>query len=119
MQSILGGQNDLRGFRFARFYDKNAFVVNGEYRWQIFTGMDGALFYDAGKVFPRHGQLNFHDLEGSAGFGFRVNARNSVFLRVDVGFSHEGFQIWFSFNDVFGNSGGVAQSLFSSRYLPR
>ena len=119
MQPLLGGQNDLRGFRFARFYDKNAFLLNGEYRWEIFTGLDGALFYDAGKVFPRPGQLNFRDLEGSAGFGFRVNARNSVFLRLDVGFSHEGFQVWFSFNELFGNSGGVAQSLFASRYRPQ
>jgi hypothetical protein len=118
MQPLVGGQNDLRGYRFARFFDNNAFVVNGEYRWEIFTGLDGALFYDAGKVFPRRSQLNFHDLEGSAGFGFRVNARNSVFFRLDVGFSHEGFQVWFSFNDIFGNSGGVAQSLFASRYRP-
>lgn len=119
MQPILGGQNDLRGYRFARFYDNNAFVLNGEYRWEIFTGLDGALFYDAGKVFHRRSELNFHDLKGSAGFGFRVNARNSVFFRLDVGFSHEGFQIWFSFNDVFGNSGGVAQSLYASRYWPQ
>lgn len=43
MQSLAGGQNDLRGYRFARFYDKNAFILNGEYRWEIFTGLDGAL----------------------------------------------------------------------------
>jgi Omp85 superfamily domain len=117
MQPLLGGQNDLRGYRFGRFYDNNAFVLNGEYRWEIFSGLDGALFYDAGKVFPRKSQLNFHDLEGSAGFGFRVNTRNSVFLRLDVGFSQEGFQVWFSFNEIFGNSGGISQSLYGSRYL--
>ncbi|HBY61157.1 MAG TPA: hypothetical protein DEH78_15150 [Solibacterales bacterium] len=116
MQPLLGGQNDMRGFRFGRFYGNNALVLNSEYRWEIFSGLDGALFYDAGKVFQKRGQLNFSNLEGSAGFGFRVNARNSTFLRLDVGFSHEGFQIWFSFNDVFGGSGGVAQSLYTSRY---
>ncbi|MDX2149770.1 MAG: hypothetical protein SFV54_03480 [Bryobacteraceae bacterium] len=116
MQPLVGGQNDLRGFRFARFYDNNALVMNGEYRWEIFSGLDGALFYDAGKVFPRRSQLNFANLRHSAGFGFRVNARNSTFLRFDVGFSNEGFQIWFSFNDIFGGSGGVAQSLYTTRY---
>jgi hypothetical protein len=60
-----------------------------------------ALFADAGKVFPRRGQLNFSNLESSVGFGFRANVRNSVFLRVDVGFSHEGFMVWFKFNNVF------------------
>ncbi len=39
--------------------------------------------------------------ESSAGFGFRFNARNRTFLRLDVGFSHEGYQVWFKFNDVF------------------
>jgi hypothetical protein len=115
MQTFVGGPNDLRGFQFGRFWDNNALVLNGEYRWEIFTGLDGALFFDAGKVFPRPGQLNFRDLKGSGGFGFRANVRNATFLRMDVGFSREGFQIWFSFNDVFGTSGGVAQSLYASR----
>ena len=45
--------------------------------------------------------MNFNDLEASAGFGLRFNARNRTFMRVDVGFSHEGFQIWFKFTDIF------------------
>lgn len=101
MQPFLGGSDDLRGFRPFRFSDRNMMVLNGEYRWEIFSGLDGALFVDGGKVFARRGQLNFRDLEGSAGFGFRFNARNATFLRLDVGFSHEGFQVWFKFNDVF------------------
>jgi hypothetical protein len=31
----------------------------------------------------------------------RFNARNAVFLRIDAGFSHEGFQVWFKFGNVF------------------
>jgi hypothetical protein len=29
--------------------------------------------------------------------------QNATFIRVDVGFSHEGFQVWFKFNDVFNS----------------
>lgn len=101
LQPIAGGSDDLRGFRAFRFTDNNSFVMNGEYRWAIFSGLDGALFMDAGKVFHRRGQLNFNDLEASAGFGLRFNARNRTFMRVDVGFSHEGFQVWFKFADIF------------------
>jgi len=101
LQPIVGGSDDLRGFRPFRFSDNNSLVLSGEYRWAIFSGCDGALFVDAGKVFPRRGQLNFNDLEGSAGFGLRFNARNRTFMRVDVGFSHEGVQVWFKFNDMF------------------
>jgi hypothetical protein len=101
MQPVLGGSDDMRGFRPFRFSGNNSFVMNAEYRWAIFSGCDGAVFADAGKVFNRRGQLNFNDLEGSAGFGLRFNARNRTFMRFDVGFSHEGFQLWFKFADLF------------------
>ena len=101
LQPTLGGSDDLRGFRPFRFYDDNMVVFNAEYRWETFSGLDMAIFADAGKVFSRRSQWNVHDLEGSVGVGLRFNVRNSVFLRVDAGFSHEGFQVWVKFNNVF------------------
>jgi len=103
LQPFLGGSDDLRGFRPFRFSDRNKVVYNAEYQWEIFSGLDGALFFDAGKVMPRRKQLAFSQLETSAGFGLRFNARNATFIRIDVGFSHEGFQVWFKFNDVFNS----------------
>lgn len=101
LQPILGGSDDLRGYRPFRFRDRNMMVYNAEYRWEVFAGMDGVIFADAGKVFGRRGAFNFKELESTVGFGMRFNARNATFLRVDVGFSHEGFQVWFKFNDLF------------------
>lgn len=101
MQPVLGGSDDLRGFRPYRFYGDNLMVWNTEYRWEVFSGMDMALFFDAGKVSNKRSQINFHDLETTAGFGLRFNSANAVFVRLDVGFSHEGFQVWFKFNDIF------------------
>jgi outer membrane protein assembly factor BamA len=101
LQPTLGGSDDLRGFRSYRFYDDHYIVVNAEYRWEAFAGLDMALFFDAGKVAPKRSQINFHDLEAAAGFGFRFNARNSVFMRIDVGFSHEGMRLWFKFANPF------------------
>jgi outer membrane protein assembly factor BamA len=103
MQPTLGGQDDLRGFRPFRFRDNNLLLMNTEYRWEVFSGLDMAVFGDAGKVFARKAQFNLKDLETSAGFGFRFNARNNVFLRLDVGFSHEGFQVAMKFNNLFRN----------------
>jgi outer membrane protein assembly factor BamA len=102
LQPILGGPDDLRGFRPYRFSGRNMLSLNGEYRWEAFSGLDMAVFVDGGKVFERRGQLNFAHLEGSAGFGFRFNVLNQTFLRFDVGFSREGFQVWLKFNDAFG-----------------
>jgi outer membrane protein assembly factor BamA len=101
LQPTVGGSDDLRGFRPFRFYGDNAMVLNAEYRWETFSGLDMALFVDAGKVSGARDRWNLNDLEGSAGFGFRFNVRNAVFMRVDVGFSHEGFQVWMKFNNVF------------------
>ncbi|MBY0504494.1 MAG: hypothetical protein K2X03_11320 [Bryobacteraceae bacterium] len=101
LQPIAGGPDDLRGFRPFRFSGNNSLALNAEYRWALFSGCDGALFMDAGKVFHRRGQLNFNNLETAAGVGLRFNARNRTFMRFDVGFSHEGFQVWFRFNDLF------------------
>ena len=76
-------------------------MANAEYRWEAFSGLDMALFFDAGKVVPTRSQINYHDLEASAGIGFRFNVQNSVFLRIDVSFSHEGTNIWLKFENVF------------------
>jgi len=101
LQPSLGGSDDLRGYRPFRFHDNNMLLLNAEYRYEVFSGMDMAVFADAGKVAPRRGLINFKDLESSVGIGMRFNARQAVFLRVDVAFSHEGFQVWFKFNNVF------------------
>ena len=46
----LGGNDTLRGFREYRFRAPHAILAQAEYRWEIWSGFDGALFYDAGKV---------------------------------------------------------------------
>ncbi len=101
LQPTVGGSEDLRGFRPFRFYDDNSMVFNAEYRWETFSGLDMAVFADAGKVFHRKADWNLRNLEGCFGAGMRFNVRNSVFLRLDAGFSHEGFQVWVKFNNVF------------------
>jgi hypothetical protein len=101
LQPTLGGSDDLRGFRPFRFYDNAAVVLNAEYRWEIFSGLDMAIFFDAGDVFPDWRQINYRTLKKDAGFGFRANVRNDVFLRIDTAFSTEGFQLWVKFNNVF------------------
>jgi outer membrane protein assembly factor BamA len=101
MQPILGGSEDLRGFLPFRFYDNNSFVLNAEYRWHLMSILDMAVFADGGKVFPRRGELNFSHLQGDGGIGFRFNYQGKPFMRLDIAGSHEGFQFWFKFNDIF------------------
>jgi outer membrane protein assembly factor BamA len=114
-QAVLGGGNELRGFRPYRFHDNNSFLMNAEYRWEVFAGLDMALFADAGHVTRDRWEFRMADLETSVGFGFRFNVRNSPFLRLDVGFSHEGFQVFVKFNGPFARrplASSVAPHLF-------
>lgn len=97
----LGGSEDLRGFTEFRFRDRNLLVLNAEYRWEAFSGLDLALFADAGQVAPRARQLDLGELKTAAGFGFRFNTAKSVFLRVDMGFSNEGSRVFMKFGHVF------------------
>lgn len=101
MQPIVGGSEDLRGFLPFRFYDNNSLVLNAEYRWHVVSLLDMALFADGGKVFSRRGELNFANLQGDGGIGFRFNVQGRQFLRLDLAMSHEGFRFWFKFNDIF------------------
>jgi outer membrane protein assembly factor BamA len=101
MQPTLGGSDDLRGYRPFRFRGNNLVIMNAEYRWEVFSGLDMAVFGDAGKVFQRKSDFDLKNLETSAGFGFRFNARNVTFMRIDFGFSHEGYQVSIKFNDLF------------------
>jgi len=101
MQPTVGGSEDLRGFNEFRFRDRNMVVLNAEYRWEAFSGLDLAAFVDAGQVAPRVSDFHLGNFEKSYGVGFRFNTEKSVFLRVDLGFSREGQRLLIKFGHVF------------------
>lgn len=98
----LGGHDTLRGFRDYRFRGPHALLLQAEYRWEIWSGVDGALFYDAGKVTDRRGDLDFSDLESDYGIGFRFNTNEGIVLRVDAAFgSRDGRHLFIVFGGRF------------------
>ena len=90
LQRTLGGPDDLRGFRRFRFRDRNLVLLQAEYRWEIFTAVDGAIFYDAGKVAPRAEDLTLREFETDYGIGFRFGTINGIFLRIEGAFGSSG-----------------------------
>lgn len=102
LMPTLGGNDTLRGFREYRFRGPHALLLQGEYRWEIWSGLDGALFYDAGKVADRRRDLNFSRLERDYGFGFRFNTDEAIVFRVDAGFgSRDGKHLYIVFGGIF------------------
>ena len=101
-QPTLGGPDDLRGFRHFRFRDRNTLLFQAEYRWEIFTAVDGAIFYDIGKVAPRRQDFNLSEFERDFGIGFRFGTVNGVFLRIEGAFgSSAGAHFVMRFGNVF------------------
>ncbi len=102
LMPTLGGNDTLRGFREYRFRGPHAILAQGEYRYEIWSGLEGALFYDAGKVADVRSDLNFNDLETDYGFGFRFNTDNAIVFRVDAGFgSRDGKHLYIVFGGIF------------------
>lgn len=97
-QSILGGENTLRGYGRNRFIDNSFLLLNLEerirlFRWEIFNvtaDWEVAPFMDMGTVMEDLGKLAWSNFEFNPGIGFRATVRPNIVGRVDVGFGKEG-----------------------------
>jgi outer membrane protein assembly factor BamA len=101
LKRTIGGAGTLRGFREFRFRDRNVILLQAEYRFEVFTALDGALFYDAGQVAPHAEDFTWKRLETDWGFGLRFGSNAGVFIRFDLGFGREGPRPFLRFNHVF------------------
>jgi len=98
----IGGSNSLRSAADFRFRDRNAAVMNFEYRWEAFSGLDMALFTDFATVAPSFSALEFSRIRGAYGIGLRFNTYKAVFLRLDVAAGgSEGIRTFLKFSNVF------------------
>jgi hypothetical protein len=98
----IGGSESVRSYREFRFRDENAVFFNLEYRWEAFSGMDMALFFDAGEVRDDWQDIDLQDLRTGYGLGFRFNTFRSVFMRLDIGAGGgEGTRIFLKFGPAF------------------
>ena len=89
----IGGANSVRGFKEYRFRDLRNLYLNAEYRWEVWTYLDLAIFYDAGKVFSDASETNFSNMHTGYGFGVRAHGPGGTILRVDVARSTEGYKL--------------------------
>jgi translocation and assembly module TamA len=110
-----GGANSLRGFETDRVGPLNALgtptggqgvlVFNQELRYHHESGFGGVVFYDAGNVFERPGDLNL-DLRHVLGIGARYASPFGL-LRIDLGFplarrpGEKTYRVYFSLGQAF------------------
>jgi hypothetical protein len=97
-QSILGGENTLRGYGRNRFIDNSYFLLNLEerirlFRWEIFNvnaDWELAPFIDLGAVMDRLDRAKPNQFEFNPGIGIRAVVRPNIIGRIDVGIGHDG-----------------------------
>jgi hypothetical protein len=94
----LGGSGELRGYSAYRFRDRNSIIFTGEYRWYVQEFVDMAVFYDAGKVASRRGDLDFDHLKSNVGIGIRFHGPTTTVLRIEVAKGNEGLRFIFGFS---------------------
>ncbi len=96
-QPFLGGESSLRGFRTARFRDRDSAAGTVEYRYRVWRYLDAVLFGDAGQVYANLFQdIGKHRLHYDAGIGARYRGPLLSF-QLSVGESREGAHMFLSF----------------------
>ncbi|MDA1092286.1 MAG: BamA/TamA family outer membrane protein [Acidobacteria bacterium] len=93
LMETLGGGSTIRGFREFRFRDARTLLLSAEYRWELWTYLDFAVFADAGKVFSESTQLDLHNLETAVGFGLRGHGPGGTVIRFDLARSREAIKV--------------------------
>jgi len=98
----LGSGKTLRAFDNDRFRGLHSLLMTAEFRWIPNPfGMDMALFYEAGKVTSRRGELNFKGLKSDVGIGARFHGPFSTPLRLDFAVGNEGWRLRLSSSAIF------------------
>jgi len=98
----LGSGSTLRGYRTGRFRDRHALLTSAEFRWiPSRLALDMAVFYDAGKVASRFGDLDFDDMKSNWGIGVRFHGPTATPLRVEIARGSDGWKYIFSSGAAF------------------
>jgi hypothetical protein len=107
-ESVVGGEQPLRGFGEGRFYDRNSFSATVELRRTAFefdaishVEIEVAPFVDVGNVFHNGPTFPIRALHKVAGVGFRGIARPSVVGYVDIGYGSDGAAVFTGINYPF------------------
>jgi outer membrane protein assembly factor BamA len=108
-QSILGGENTLRGYGQNRFIDKSYLLLNLEerirvFRWRVFNvdaDWELAPFVDLGSVQRSLVEAKASSFEFNPGVGLRAVVRPNIVGRIDVGFGSEGPAVFVGLNYPF------------------
>ncbi|WP_018248449.1 BamA/TamA family outer membrane protein [Orenia marismortui] len=103
--ALLGDLDTMKGYNYYRFYDNNSVLYQAELRVpmdHILTGLQGNLFFEAGRVSDNFNRELFtEDMHYSGGLGIRYFFNEDVIVRTDIGYSEEAVQFRMNIGQTF------------------
>ncbi len=101
--AVIGGKYRMRGIYRGRYRDKTLAMAQLEMRFPIVWIIGGAVFGGMGQVGPRLTDFKGNGFHYAGGGGLRIciDKATSSMLRVDVGFSNEGYTLFLGFGEAF------------------
>jgi hemolysin activation/secretion protein len=108
-ESVIGGEQPLRGYGEGRYYDRDSFDSTLELRRRVLSfdaisthvDLEVTPFIDAGRVFARSNTMPLSQLHTVGGLGFRGIARPFVVGYVDMGYGSQGLAVFTGINYPF------------------
>lgn len=107
---VIGGEETMRGYPENRFIDDNAILLNTELRTWLFefpayeVKFGGTLFFDIGRTYSNDTPIQdiLDDLKYTYGLGGTSSFFNENFIfRADLGFSDDGYGLYFTAGYLF------------------
>ena len=98
LMPTLGGGNLLRGYGSYRFRDRDAMLLQAEYRWAVHKMIDVAGLYEVGKVASVWRGLSLRHSARSFAAGIRAHTATANLFRADLAHGREGFSFKIGFS---------------------
>lgn len=99
----IGGARYLRGYYRGRFRDNNLMVIQGETRMHLFQRVGMVAFAGIGQVADKARNFDAQAFRYNYGMGLRykLNKKENINLRLDIGFTKEGYGLYIVFAEAF------------------
>ena len=100
---LYGASSDLRGYTAGKFQDQRMFASQAEYRAELPYRFGLVGFAGVGGVAQRWKDLRFDELLPAAGAGlrFKLDKKNRINYRIDLGFGRSGHTLSMSVTEAF------------------
>jgi hypothetical protein len=101
--ATLGGTNQLRGYYTGRYRDKDAMVLQAEYRMPVYKRFGIVVFSGVGEVSDKPGNFSLSGLKYAAGGGvrFAIKPKERLNLRLDYAVGQKSSGLYLFISEAF------------------